>query len=264
LYQTPEVVLAFAKDSRYTDFSIQAEIRAMAPKIRVAILDDHPSTVEGYVSRLSRSPGFEVIGTASFGEELEPLLARSPADVLLLDVGVQTGPENVNPYPILHAIPQLLQVHPDLRVLVISMYSERALIQAVMDAGANGYVFKDDRTANQELDSIVRAVACGGVYLSQRARQQILGHQPPAEGPLLTPRQLEALSLVAAYPDSTEAELARKLHVANSTFRNLLHNAYLRLNVSTRAAAVSKARHLRLITPPDPTWEAETAEDGDS
>ncbi len=235
----------------------------MAPKIRVAILDDHPSTVEGYVSRLTRSPGFEVVGTAAFGEELEQLLADKPVDVLLVDVGVQTGPENINPYPILHAIPQLLQTYPELRVLVISMYTERALIRAVMEAGANGYVFKDDRTANLELDSIVRAVACGGVYLSQRARQEMLGHQPAGAEPPLTPRQSQALSLAAAYPDSTEAELARKLSVANSTLRNLLHNAYLRLNVSTRAAAVTKARHLGLITPEEPEWHPELVEPRD-
>ncbi len=64
----------------------------------------------------------------------------------------------------------------------------------------------------------------------------------------LTPRQQQALSLAAAYPDHTSAELALRLGVAQSTARNLLSGAYLRLGVRSRAAAVAKARHLGLIT----------------
>jgi DNA-binding NarL/FixJ family response regulator len=63
---------------------------------------------------------------------------------------------------------------------------------------------------------------------------------------------LEALSLCAAYPHSKTAELARKMKIANSTVRNLLSHAYLKLDVQTRAAAVAKARQLGIITPESP------------
>jgi DNA-binding CsgD family transcriptional regulator len=69
----------------------------------------------------------------------------------------------------------------------------------------------------------------------------------------LTPRQLELLSLCAAYPDLSTAELAQKMSVSNSTVRNLLSSAYLRLNVHSRTAAIEKARDLGLITPRPPT-----------
>jgi len=63
-------------------------------KLKVAILDDHQSTLDGYSLRLGQSPQFEIVGVAVFGAELEPVLAASPVNVLLLDVHVPTSPDN--------------------------------------------------------------------------------------------------------------------------------------------------------------------------
>ncbi|HXD09136.1 MAG TPA: hypothetical protein VN653_03645, partial [Anaerolineales bacterium] len=78
----------------------------MTDKIRVIILDDHQSIVDGYLFRLGNIPQIEVAATLSFGEEIEPALAKSPIDVLLLDVGVPISAQDPNPYPILHIIPK--------------------------------------------------------------------------------------------------------------------------------------------------------------
>lgn len=222
-------------------------------EIRVAILDDHQSIIDGYRFRLSASPEIVVVATAMYGDELESMLADHPTDVLLLDVGVPTAKDNPNPYPILYLLPKLLQLYPDLTVLVISMYNQRTLIRSVVEAGANGYILKDDQAAIQNLGAIIHSVNNGGVFFSQQAHQLLLKHLP--KEPLLTPRQLEALSLCVAFPEARGSELAGKLCVANSTMRNLLSEVYLRLGVSNRAAAVSKAQKLGLITPVDPLYE---------
>jgi two-component system, NarL family, nitrate/nitrite response regulator NarL len=221
----------------------------MSDKIRVIILDDHQSVVDGYLFRLGNLPQIEIVATLTFGWELESALANSIIDVLLLDVGVPVSANNPNPYPILHIIPSLLQRYPNLAILVISMYSDRIMIRAVMEAGASGYVLKDDRTAIQELPNIIPSIANGGIYLSEKARKAILSSNSPADKLILTDRQLQALSLCLAYPDATTAELAQKMQISNSTLRNLLSGAYLRLEVHTRAAAIAKARQLGLITP---------------
>ena len=229
----------------------QAEADVMSSRTRVLILDDHQSIVDGYCYRLEKHPDIEVAGTLTYGAELEPFLRDNPVDVLILDVNVPDSRTNANPYPILHVIPRLLQVYPDLAILVISMHNQRTLIQAVMDAGASGYIVKDDRESILQLGSILRLVANGGVYFSQQAHQQLLRRQAGGSNPadLLTPRQLEALSLAAAYPGSTTAVLAGLLGVENSTVRNLLSNAYVRLGVSNRAEAIARARQIGLITP---------------
>ena len=220
--------------------------------IRVTILDDHQGIIDGYIYRLSKASGFEIVATISYGEELESTLAAYPTDVLLLDINVPTSAENPNPYPILHNIPSLLEQYKNLHILVISMYAERGLIRAVMEAGASGYVLKDDRTTIQDLGNILQSVASGGIYFSQKAHQLMLSQKTTPTGERLSPRQLEALSLCAAYPDWTSADVAEKMSVSNSTVRNLLSSAYLRLGVHSRPAAIAIARQQGLITPDPP------------
>lgn len=219
------------------------------PPIRVTILDDHQTILDGYRYRLNLVPGFELVDALCYGEELEPSLAARPTDVLLLDISVPTSIENPNPYPILHSIPSLLQKYPHMNILVISMHAERGLVRAVMEAGSSGYVLKDDRAMLQDLGNVVKSIASGGIFFSKKAHELINSRKTAPGEEQLGARQLEALSLCAAYPDWTSANLAERMSVSQSTVRNLLSGAYLRLGVHNRSAAVEKARQLGLITP---------------
>ena len=221
----------------------------MANKIHVAILDDHPSIVDGYQYRLAGVDDIEIVATANYGDQLETLLDEQTIDLLLLDINVPTSAENNNPYPILYAIPRMLKKYPELNILVISMHNQRTLIQAIMDAGASGYILKDDRESIQKLGEIITSVNSGGIYFSAESYRQLLKKQQEQEPPMLTPRQQEVLSLCASKPEASTAELAESLNVAPSTVRNLLSNAYVRLGTRNRHAAVSKARQLGMITP---------------
>jgi len=216
----------------------------MQSKIRVAILDDHQSIIDGFTYRLSMDPDIQIVSTALFGEELETMIANNPVDVLLLDVSVPNSPEDHNPYPVLHSIPNLLKEYPGLNILIISMFTQRALIEALVNAGVCGYILKDDQSSIQQLDKIVRQVANGGIYFSQGATWE---PQADSSASILTPRQLEALSLCASKPDGDTFFLANELGVTGSTLRNLLSNSYLRLGVRTRAAAIAKAHQLGII-----------------
>ena len=219
----------------------------MKPKTRVSILDDHQSIIDGYRYRLQRSPEIEVVATGLFGHELESMLEHHPTDVLLLDLQIATAPDNANPYEVLRVIPHLLQTYPTLSILIISMHVTRTLVRSVMEKGASGYILKDDHKTIQRLAEIIFSVAQGDIYLSREAEEKYAGYE---EKPLLTTRQLEVLSLFAAYPDHTSASVALKLNVANSTVRNLLSDAYLRLGVRNRGAAILKAQQLGILPPP--------------
>jgi two-component system nitrate/nitrite response regulator NarL len=221
----------------------------MESKIRVAILDDHQGIIDGYLYRLSGAPDIDVVATMLYGQELEPILAQKKIDVLLLDVHVPTGPNNPNPYPILHLIPMIVQVYPEIAILVISMHAQRTLIHAVVDSGARGYILKDDQSSIRDLSNVVRTLANEGIYLSEQAYQQLRKRYTGELDQPLSTRQMEALSLCAAYPDASTNDVARMMNIAPSTLRNLLSNGYLKLNVRTKAAAVVRARQLGLITP---------------
>lgn len=227
-----------------------------AEKVRVAILDDHQSIIDGFIYRLSSTPEVEVVATATLGEDLEPLLAQNRVDVLLLDLSVRTALDNPNPFPILHIIPKLLQKYPNLCVLIISMFSEPGLMRSLIEVGASGYILKDDQAAFKDLGNIVLSVARGGIFFSKKAHNLYLQAENVTNGDLLTPRQMEVISLCAAYPDASTSDLAQMMTISNSTVRNLLSSLYLRLGVHSRTAAVEKAREMGLITPRPPTFSS--------
>jgi len=237
----------------FDTLEMSGEGSQMSEKIRVTILDDHQTIIDGYRFRFGNSSRVEVVSAISYGDELQGTLERYLTDVLLLDVNVPASAENPNPYPILHVIPDLLQKYPNLAILVISMHADRGLIRAVMEAGASGYILKDDQATLRDLENVVASVFSGGIHLSRQANEALLKSGEAGREPPLSKRQLEVLSLCLSYPDSSTAELAKKMSISNSTVRNLLSGAYLKLDVRTRIAAIAKARQLGLISPESPT-----------
>lgn len=225
----------------------------MSQTIRVAILEDHPAIVDGYAFRLQGETDIQLVATIDVGEDLPKALeAQAPVHVLILDVGVPTSASNGSPYPILYLLPQFLQRYPDLRILVISMHTEQVMIKALIDAGASGYVFKDDREALQKFPSVIRSIASGGMYFSRAAHKIVM--RQASQRQMLSARQMEVLSLCAAYPEKTTAEIADILTLAHATVRNTLSVLYARLGVRGRTAATAKAREMGLIADVNPAF----------
>ncbi len=229
----------------------------MERKVRVAILENHQSVIDGYRYRLSGTPHIAVAGTARYGIELEPLLVHKPVDVLITAAIVPTAPGDRTPYVPSQVIPVLIERHPGLTTLVISMYDDPVLVQRAMNAGAHGYILKEDADSIARLGAILLSVAAGGTYVSPQINwSPAKSGRPDSCLPALSPAQIEALSLSAAHPEWPVASLARRRGVAASTFRNLLSQAYARLGVHKREGAVAKARRLGLIQPDsaEPLW----------
>ncbi len=221
--------------------------------IRVAILDDHISALDSYQMRLSANQNIEVVATAHFGDELEEMLDEHDVDVLILDVGVPNSADNRNPYPILHVIPRLREKFPKIHILIISMYAEPIFVRLLLEAGATGYIVKEDQEAIIRLPEIVTSVSTGGIYLSGRLHN-LLAQSSNEESRTLSRRQQEAISLITAFPELDTDDLAKRMSVAPSTARNLLSRAYKRLGVHSRIAAAHRARELglQIIFPEEP------------
>ncbi len=224
----------------------------MSKTIKVAILEDHQSIIDGYLYRLKESDEIEVVGVLNYGEGLDRLLQSQPVDVLIMDVNVPSRPDNLNPFPALHITPRIIQENPNLNILVISILTQRTLIQALVECGISGYIFKQDGDSIRQLSKIVTIIANHGIYFSHEAHENLRLEKASQASPALTARQLEALSLCAAYPDCSTAEIAKRMKIANSTLRNLLSSAYLRLDVRTRAAAIARLQ-IKGIIPPNTT-----------
>ena len=218
--------------------------------IRVAILDDHQSIIDGYLFRLSQNPRIIIVDYACCGQDLYEMLDRHAIDVLLLDINVPTEPEQRDCYPVLAQIPKILENYHQLNILVISMYHQPTLIEEVINMGVSGYILKDDIESIQILPEIIEKVANGSSYLSPGAHQRLARKFPGVKS--ISSRQREVLALCAAHPGATSSELAQRLGIAPSTFRNLLSRAYLHLDVRNQAEAIIRAQQLGIIPSSSP------------
>lgn len=215
---------------------------------RIGILEDHIATVMGYKAQLAENANLQVVWTAGYYNEVEQNLSKFPTDLLILDVGVRISKDSTESYPILHAIPMLLETYPDLQIVVISMHNRPALIKAIKNAGASGYILKDDVASFKRLGTILIDILNQGIYFSPNAEKLIANTD---EIPSLTRRQSEILSLLASNPELKTKALAEKLHIAPSTIRNHLSDIYIKLGVNRLSSAIMQAQYLGLLLSSD-------------
>lgn len=213
--------------------------------IRVAIVDNHQSVLDGCQLRLGQNPSIHIVATVMVGVEIEVMLSHHNVDVLLLDLSIPTSDADQSPYPVLQTIPALMKRYPNLRIVILSMYSGRSLLVRAVRSGVSGYILKDDHRSIQQLGTVIEIIAQGEIYFSPSLLPVVQAVN--YEEPLLTPRQAEVLALCAAHPNETTAQLAERMHVAHSTVRNLLSGVYTKLGINNRTAAVARAQELGLI-----------------
>lgn len=186
------------------------------PRSRLILTDDHPMLVEGLKTMLGRR--FDVVGVAHSGEALLALLKKQDADCLLLDLGL---PDRNG----LDLLPDIRALQPALKILIVTMHLDRVLADAVLHAGASGFIPKD--SGQQELESAISAVMAGERYLSPRVPPITFRAGLGAENPALatlTPRQIEILGLIAQ--GKSTADIAATTGVSESTIT--FHRANLR------------------------------------
>jgi two-component system, NarL family, nitrate/nitrite response regulator NarL len=217
--------------------------------IKVLLVDDHQSILDGYRFRLGSHPNISIVGAVRHAEAMWETLEQHCVDVMLLDIGLPISSTDSNRFPLIPTIHQVLTTYPNTHILIISMHTDRALVRSVLKAGANGYILKDDHETIERLAEVITLVANGDIHFSKRASILFTSPSVKDDTDTLTGRQQEALSYCLAYPNESTRDLASRMDIAHSTFRNLLSNAYIRLGVSTRVAAIHKARELGLITP---------------
>ena len=212
--------------------------------IRVVVLDDHALLREGVRSTLAREPDIVLVGEGSTGEHLELLLARHRPDVVLLDLRMpQREGETTRdgqPFQPQAAVTHMTSIYTETRFLVLSNDCTRGSIEAMMNAGASGYLVKEDRLTTH-LGLAIRTVHHGGVCVSPEVRE-VLSNSPRTAGlDQLSERQVEILEAMALQPNDLLVELAEQLGISESTLKRHAADIRLRLGVRTNTAAILKA-----------------------
>jgi DNA-binding NarL/FixJ family response regulator len=159
-----------------------------AKSIRVVLADDHDLVRSGIKALLSMVEGVEVIAEARDGRELITLVESLNPDVVMTDISMP-GMDGIT------AISEIHTRHPEVRLLVLSMYDTVDFVKRAVANGACGYLMKD--APPFELEQAVRSVMATGSYFSPAIAQRLLQPSEPTVDDELTHRQVEILKLIA-------------------------------------------------------------------
>lgn len=227
----------------------------MAEHIRVLIVDDQRLLCEGFRKLVELEPNLEVVGMAGDGEEAlattELLIVEQQApDVVLMDVRMPHMDG-------IAATRAFKERWPEIRVVILTTFDDRELIQTGLRAGASGYVLKD--ITAEQLAATIHGVALGQVLLHPDVASEIFASfsesTPPLTAPAtpafggvpsqLTERERKILALLAR--GASNREISESLYIAGGTVKNHLSNILGKLGVRDRTQAALKARELGLL-----------------
>lgn len=216
--------------------------------IRVMLVDDHAIVRTGLRAVLGAAPEIEVMGEAASGTDAVALLARRSADVVVMDISMADGDGIAATREITGAGAGAP------RVLVLTMHAEEAYLEAVLEAGASGYLVKS--TADRELVDAVRAVARGEVYvrpaaarvLAQGARRREERESDRARFERLTDRERAVMQLIAE--GYTAPEIGERLAISPKTVDTYKQRINDKLGLTHRADYVKLALKLGLLQSP--------------
>jgi DNA-binding NarL/FixJ family response regulator len=222
--------------------------------IRIVVVDDHEVVRTAFASLLATQPDFEVVGTASDGEEAVRLCRERGPDVVLMDVRM----------PVLDGIEATRRIvaasgAAGPRVLILTTFDLDEHVYDALGAGASGFLLKDV-TAERLFDA-VRVVAAGEALLAPTVTRRLVAefsrlrvaapHQPPAASlDVLTPRETEVLGLIAE--GLSNAEIATRLTVGEETVKTHVSRVLTKLGLRDRTQAVVLAYESGLVTPRSP------------
>ena len=206
-------------------------------RIKVIIADDHQLFREGLVNLLANSDEVEIVAKAENGKDAIEKAEKYMPDLILMDIGMPII-NGVEATQILHS------KHPELKIIALSMHSDKHYIKGMLEAGASGYLLKNS-TYNQLLDAI-KTVYGGKKYLSEQITDVLIDNYLgknevlSAKAPELTDREFEILKLYAE--GKSAKEIAKQLFVSTKTVgthkQNIMEKLHLKSTVEMAKYAI--------------------------
>jgi DNA-binding NarL/FixJ family response regulator len=218
--------------------STRAKASTPAPgTLRVLLVDDHAIVREGLRALLEEDTRVSIVGEASNGDEATEMASRLTPDLVLMDLKMPGLPAP-------DAIRVIRARNPATQVLVLTSYVDDEQVQAVLGAGALGYVLKD--VAKAELLKAMNTVSRGEPWLHAEAQRLIVNRirRPAQLDPveLLTERERSVLKLIAQ--GKSNREISKALSLTEGTVKGYVSNILAKLKLEDRTqAALLAVRH---------------------
>jgi len=199
--------------------------------ITVLLVDDHHLVRSGLTSLVDGASGMRVVGESGDGAQAVATAEQLRPDVVLMDLSM----------PVLDGVEatrQIVAAHPEVAVVVLTSFSDRARVDDALAAGAIGYLLKDCEPS--ELVAAVRAAALGHSPLDPRVARALLPARTasPADG--LSARERQVLALLAQ--GMANKQIARALGIAERTVKVHVGHVFRHLGVADRTSAALWAR----------------------
>lgn len=220
----------------------------MRKKIHIILVEDHPEYREVIEMALGREPDMELTGQYGSAEralhDLKHDQKHKATGIILLDI-------NLPGMSGLDAIPLISEACPEAKIIVLSQSDRESDVLKAITLGAAGYLLKS-ASRRQIIDGI-HTVIGGGATLDARVARFILKTlqaklpKTPAKEPLLSKREMEVLTLLAA--GLAQKEIADRLSIGGTTVVTHINHIYEKLGVTNAPAAVDKAHRSGLFHP---------------
>jgi DNA-binding NarL/FixJ family response regulator len=214
----------------------------MVKPIRLLIVDDHPALRFGLIGLFKQTTDFDVVDEAVDGyEAVEKACALKP-DVILMDLAL---PQKSG----LDAIREIHTLHPGIKILIFTAFSDGEQIFKAIQAGAIGYLVKD--SSPQELKAAIRSAYQGKPFLTHQIELNLIHqiqHNQTVEFPAdkLTDREIEILRWLAQ--GLTNLQIAEIGCISEGTVRSHISNLLNKLRLDNRAQAVIYAAKKGLVS----------------
>jgi two-component system, NarL family, response regulator LiaR len=210
----------------------------MIAPIRVMLVDDHTMVRHGLATFLKVFDDLELVGQAADGETAVKLCGELLPDVILMDL-LMPDMDGVAATRIIR------QRHPSVQIIALTSYTEEALVQSALRAGAIGYLLKD--VLGDQLSQAIRAAHAGRSTLAAEAVQAIIhvDNRPVSLDYDLTEREMEVLVLLVA--GLGNSEIAEKLVVGPATVKSHVSNILAKFGVASRTEAATIAVRQGLV-----------------
>lgn len=225
-------------------------------RIRILLVDDQQLFVENLKTVLDlTTQDIEVVAIARDGKEALEMMARHEPEIVLMDVRMPVM-DGVEATKIIH------QQHPDVKILMLTTFSNDDYVLDALNHGAHGYILKSIRA--EELQAAIRTVSAGGVVIAPKVADKLFRRS--AEEPqaltahdmseserrrrlaTLSEREAQLVSLISqAY---SNREIAERMFISEQTVKNYSSRVYAKLGVAKRSQLMRQYFHLLRSDPP--------------
>ena len=207
-------------------------------KIRILIIDDHQLILDGLKALIKDVPDFVFAGEANSGNVALELARSVQFDIVLMDIEM----DGINGIETTHL---LLQEHPTAKIIALTMYNEKGMINKALEAGASGYLLKN--VNKEELVEAIKKIVSGEKYFSnevvatllEKISTKIIIGKEVSDPDKLTKREIEVLKLIVQGLSNREA--GEKLFISPRTVDTHRTNMMEKLQIKNIAGLIRYA-----------------------